>query len=108
MSVWYSSPRTQDVQEGTWVHVPVWLGGPGRPVHVPLRPIWDGIALNAACLALFGWSLTVGRRRLLRRIRAARGRCLRCGYRLEGLPAGAACPECGKEANTVASSAGAA
>lgn len=71
---------------------------------LPLRPIVVGFVANTAiyagALAPFVWVVAHGRRKL----RVARGRCERCGYRLEGLarvelPApseldATVCPEC--------------
>ena len=52
-------------------------------------PIWPGVV---ALCAGTGGLVVVDRRR---RLRVARGWCAECGYELRGLPAGAACPECG-------------
>ncbi|MGH7133204.1 MAG: hypothetical protein ACREJO_14830 [Phycisphaerales bacterium] len=71
--------------------------------RIPIRPIWPGLAVNTllnACviaplMLLPGWVRRARRR--------AKGRCVRCGYSLVGLGAGAGCPECGgnsRSANT--------
>lgn len=41
------------------------------------------------------WDRANGRHRI--RQRRAAGQCIHCGYYLTGLPAGGACPECGKK-----------
>lgn len=67
--------------------------GPLARFALPLFPLWPGFALNtllfAATLAVL-WHVPVGVRRMSR-WRA--GRCLACGYSIEGLDT---CPECGK------------
>jgi len=61
------------------------LTGPFRTVVIPL---WVPLL---ACVFL-----TFFARRVARRYRDP-GRCIRCGYSLDGLPAGTPCPECGHE-----------
>lgn len=65
---------------------------------LPLRPVWTGMALNTLLYsaAWFGVIALIGRWRRARRSRA--GVCPKCRYDLRGLPADAACPECGNEA----------
>ena len=65
----------------------------GRPVpYFPMTPLWPGFAVDTAFyvgLAFVVWSAPGFVRR---RVRRRRGRCVRCGYDLKGLPL---CPECG-------------
>ena len=80
---------------GGWV-IPT-LGAPlDLDRCLPIRPIWAGALADTAFfaalpLAGFG-ALRLGTRLL----RLRRGLCPCCGYNPFGLPAGAACPECGK------------
>jgi hypothetical protein len=64
-------------------------------VHLPWGPVWPGFlvdwaAYTAAVLVL--WRIPAW---LIRRRRHGEGCCVRCGYDLAGLAAGARCPECG-------------
>lgn len=83
------------------VHAPArfkraWSGGGG---FVPVRPMWQGLAINTAIYGSGLWMVWVvafpGRRMLVGRMRARGGRCVGCGFSLAGLKAEAACPECG-------------
>ena len=65
------------------------LFDPSRRLWLILAPCWAGVIVAV--------SVGVHDRRLVRRVRAARGRlCVRCHYTLAGLPAPGACPECGE------------
>ncbi len=67
----------------------------GYGVTLPYRPIWPGLLANTAIFAA-PWALLFIGIPLLRRVtRRRRGRCVRCGYDLRGMPSGAPCPECG-------------
>ncbi len=61
---------------------------------VPLRPLWDGLALNMSFYALIAACVVsfVAARRRLRRFR--RGKCPCCGYEMH-CDYSNACPECG-------------
>lgn len=69
--------------------------GPLDRFALPLFPLWPGFALNtlvfAAGIAVL-WHVPAGARRMGRR---RSGRCLTCGYTVEGLTI---CPECGRQA----------
>jgi hypothetical protein len=60
----------------------------------PVRPIWSGVACNAALFALLWLAFLPVMRGMRRSIRWYRGRCSSCGYDLRGDRAGG-CPECG-------------
>ena len=72
-----------------------------KPLYLPTRPIWSGIAINALVFAPAWWvvlALLVMFALLLRRIpafiRKRRGHCPNCGYDLRGKLEGG-CSECG-------------
>jgi len=78
-------------------------GDPALVRALPVRPIWEGLAISTAFYALvfavplIGWPVLRTRRRL------ERGQCPRCGYDLAGA---ADCSECGwNRAGPVAESA---
>ncbi|MFT3685460.1 MAG: hypothetical protein QM783_11115 [Phycisphaerales bacterium] len=64
------------------------------PRCLPLRPIWPGLVADVAIFSLL-WGLVVVPMALVIRSRMRRGRCLSCGYDLQGLAADVKCPECG-------------
>lgn len=68
-----------------------WLKGRGP---LPLRPIWEGLALDAAAFGAPWWALLMLPGFFRRRFRRRRGRCPRCAYDLLGNFA-QGCPECG-------------
>ncbi|HRQ72074.1 MAG TPA: hypothetical protein PLU35_03505 [Phycisphaerales bacterium] len=61
---------------------------------LPLRPLWPGLALNAAAWSAVWLVLLTAPGAIRRRRRRARGLCEHCGYDLAGCT-GPACPECG-------------
>lgn len=65
------------------------------PLHLAVRPVWPGLAVNTALFAFILWMLLAATPRAVRRqIRRRRGRCIKCGYDLRGeFVAGS--PECG-------------
>ncbi|MEO1130454.1 MAG: hypothetical protein AAFX05_12215 [Planctomycetota bacterium] len=65
----------------------------GRPVILPLQPLWLGFAVNTLVYSaslFIGWIAIVAVRRALRR---RRGLCFGCGYDVTAV---AQCPECGR------------
>ncbi len=72
LAMWFG---ISDGPRGSWITVPVL-----------------GPALVSGAIAGLAWRLEAAARR-----RAERNLCSRCGYDREGLAAGAACPECGRE-----------
>lgn len=81
--------------EHQWVPISIWWpqvtlsGPPGTDVPDLLVPLWMPLAVLAPAAAYLLYS----DRRSARRLRA--GLCIKCGYDLSGLAAGAVCPECG-------------
>ncbi len=61
---------------------------------LPLRPIAIGFLLNTLVFAMLLWGLLRGAASSRDAIRHKHGRCLACGYDLQGTDH-AACPECG-------------
>ena len=68
--------------------------GPLGGVRLPVRPIWVGLAADAAVFGSGWWLLLAGSGGLRRARRRRRGQCVGCGYDLAGNASGA-CPECG-------------
>ena len=65
---------------------------------LPLRPIWEGFAINTVFYASVLWMLMLCPHTLCRMIRRKRGRCIKCAYDLRGTSGGdfsTGCPECG-------------
>ena len=60
--------------------------------YLPLKPVWEGFALNTAFYATILWLLIPGPFVLRRFIRMKRGRCVKCGYPMGG---SGVCSECG-------------
>lgn len=69
------------------------LGGKN---HLPLFPRWLALGANTAFYSVIWFALLFSPRMVRRALQRRRGVCPRCGYDLHGLPAGAACPECGE------------
>lgn len=75
----------------------------GWTCDLAFRPLWPGLAINAALYAVLLWLLRIPLSwaagligRGVRRIRRRRGLCVGCGYDLRGRDsAGGVCPECG-------------
>jgi len=65
-----------------------------RPVVLPLRPIWRGLAIDIAVYSSAWLVMVVGVGTARRWNRSVRGRCPRCAYDLKG-QATPGCPECG-------------
>lgn len=65
------------------------------PAALPLRPVWPGLAADAAVYGAAWWAVLWLVRAARGRVRRARGACARCGYDLGGLGGAAVCPECG-------------
>ncbi len=83
-NAWYGPPATDDL--GVW-----------REESSPKIPIWPGFIANMLIFACI-WLAVMSRVRAVRAcFRKQRNRCAMCGYLLTGLPAGATCPECGKD-----------
>jgi hypothetical protein len=68
-------------------------GGGAVRFTLPVRPLWPELALNTMAWAGGLWALVAGRRRVIERLRAAKGLCPGCAYELSDLHA---CPECGR------------
>ncbi|MEX2217648.1 MAG: hypothetical protein WD749_02715 [Phycisphaerales bacterium] len=66
-----------------------------NPRALPLSPVWWGFALDTAIFGVAWLGLLTAGAAARRRRRTRRARCPHCGYSTAGLPAGAACPECG-------------
>ena len=62
---------------------------------LPLRPIWRGLVGDAAVYAGVWGAMLFGPGAARRWWRRRGGRCVSCGYALEGLAEGSVCPECG-------------
>jgi len=72
---------------------PQW--GPSSANETGIVFLWPGVLLNPFAFAIPAWILIAApflARNALRRSRARRGLCARCGY---PIPASGACPECG-------------
>lgn len=65
----------------------------------PITPMWAGFAINTLVFAAAWWVLLFGYFTARRLARHHKGLCITCGYPREGLPANAACPECGRAAS---------
>jgi hypothetical protein len=61
---------------------------------IPYRPIWSGLAVDAALYAGLWWCLLLVPRFVAAKWRRKQGSCPACGYDLTGLTTGV-CPECG-------------
>lgn len=61
-----------------------------------IRPVWTGLAVNAAVIGLIGFGVSRIPVLIRRRRRARAGACPRCGYDLSRTES--RCPECGAEA----------
>jgi ribosomal protein L37E len=69
-------------------------GSTSLPLHLPLRPLWLGLALDTGFYAALWAAPLFGFPMLCRRRRTRKGLCPRCGYELHhAFDSG--CPECG-------------
>jgi hypothetical protein len=68
----------------------LWFGA------VPFRPIWSGLAANAAIYACVLGLFSPAWRSIVRRLRRRRNRCSACNYDRSGLAVETPCPECGR------------
>ncbi len=93
----------QPVKYGIETSFPAWpyvmWGRDAAPRVLPIRPIWQGFAINTFFYAAIVW-LPFAPFQLRRYLRIKRGRCIKCGYDLRGTSGGASggggvCPECG-------------
>jgi hypothetical protein len=69
----------------------------GWPIVLPIRPVWIPFFVNVALIAGVAGLVLRLSRYLRCRKRLHLGKCLSCGYSLEGL---LSCPECGATAST--------
>src|SRR5690606_27720863 len=76
-----------------WLPSSAWFDG--QRERIPLGPMPAGFAMNTIFYAAI-LALPLSFFPLRGRLRARRGRCLKCGYDLAGVAAGA-CPECGAQ-----------
>ncbi len=81
---------------GVWTVQTPFLAGDFH--DLPTIPLWPGFALNTLFYAALAWGLWQLPLAIRRRRRRSKGLCVRCGYDLKGLAAGAVCPECGRPA----------
>ena len=84
-------PLPAEVVRGGWV---LGRGSGGREFPVPRTVLWPGLAGNVAVFGGGAWLLLAGAAAARRGSRRREGRCVGCGYSLEGV--GAVCPECGR------------
>ncbi len=95
---WYiAAPLKSPGTAGGFIHVPAnkrwpWL------YKLPWRPLWFGFMIDTIFFGTIVWALLQASIALRRWRRRGKGACVRCGYDLKGLTAGAACPECGAAA----------
>jgi hypothetical protein len=64
------------------------------PRMLPLRPIWPGVVVNSALLALLLWLMWIAARIIRQAARIRRRLCPRCAY---PMGVSARCSECGRE-----------
>lgn len=68
-----------------------------RVPTLPLLPLWRGFLVDTLFYAAIWWAVFTGFAQARRGIRSGRGRCMRCGYRLQSAERG--CSECGHGRN---------
>jgi hypothetical protein len=86
----FSSREFPERTDGWKVHA---VGESGRPVTLPLIPVWPGFALNVLVLSAIiasAWYIPVA---CVRAWRRARGLCVGCAYDMKA--SANICPECG-------------
>lgn len=76
-----------------------WAGGTAIPRRVPTSVLAWGTVANTAIYAMLVGCAYGLVRHIRRSRRIAKGRCVSCGYSLEGLLAGV-CPECGRRTSS--------
>lgn len=100
----YSEPRSRwtvvrGAFELTGSHRALPSPGASFSRTLPYLPTWPGLVINLAF-----WSAATAQfvfaPALVRRLRRRPGLCPACSYDLRGLPAGSACPECGRGSPT--------
>jgi len=103
---WTTSDDYMGKSDRHWLIIIRGLHSTPRPTWIPLQPIPERFATNAAIHAGFWFVLVsaIGAERSARRRR--RGQCLRCGYDLRDVPDAAPCPECGTARSPTAAASG--
>lgn len=90
-------PNHSDVVHGVVSGVPLGKnrqGTYGRPMLLPIKPIWRGLLVNTALYATFIWFVIVVLIRLRNSILRKCGLCIHCRYKVRDL---LVCPECGSD-----------
>ena len=78
---------------GTRGHRVMWKQG--RPILMPMEPVWLGLVGNTLFYALLLFVLWHSPSVIRRLVRHRRGQCLNCGYDRRGHEPASPCPECG-------------
>lgn len=91
---WYGGWHAFDIKQPA--HLPkLWP----IPVHLPLKPLWGGLAINVAIYGFMVWLLTGGVIAVRRSVRRRRNQCEACGCPCGVSPV---CTECGRACGAAA------